>query len=378
MGSKPIPGMSKFYEEDNFTADEARFAAQRIAFGPLVFHAALALRDLGILSELMRAGPAGSDRETLAETLSLSRYAVTVLLESGLGAQLVYLKNDRYHLSKTGYFMLHDEMTRVNMNFVRDVCYSGAANLVASLKEQRPAGLATLADSAVIYEGLASLPEPAKTSWFEFDHYYSDSAFRAALPYVFRNSPTTLMDVGCNTGKFAGHCAEYSADVALTLVDSPSMVRLALENFAALGFEGRATGAGINLLNHTAPLPAQHNAIWMSQLLSCFSEQDVTEILRRGAAALAPGGELFILETFWDQQAHAGGAFSLLQTSLYFTTMANGSSRVYDLNTLEECIFRAGMRVVERHAGLGLSHMLLRCAPTNPTSSGSTSSTEAR
>src|SRR5690606_32451920 len=110
--------------------------------------------------------------------------AVTVLLESALGADLVTTRGDRFVLSKVGYFVLHDDMTRVNLNFVRDICYRGAADLVTSLREQRPAGLQHLGGWRTIYEGISELEEPARSSWFEFDHYYSSSAFPDALPFV--------------------------------------------------------------------------------------------------------------------------------------------------------------------------------------------------
>jgi hypothetical protein len=113
---------------DPMRASEARFAAQRLAFGPLVFHAALALRDLGVLEALMNRGETGATVAELSRELELSAYGITVLLESGLGAGLVALDEGHYRLSKVGYFVLHDEMTRVNLNFVRDICYHAWLN----------------------------------------------------------------------------------------------------------------------------------------------------------------------------------------------------------------------------------------------------------
>ena len=45
----------------------------------------------------------------------------------------------------------------------------------------------------------------------------------------------------------------------------------------------------------------------MSQFLDCFGEADIAKLLERGRAALAPGGRLCILESFWDRQPNDVG-----------------------------------------------------------------------
>lgn len=347
---------------DPMRASEARFAAQRLAFGPLVFHAALALRDLGILEALMNRGEPGATVAELSRELELSAYAITVLLESGLGAGLVALDEGRYQLSKVGYFVLHDEMTRVNLNFVRDICYQGAAQLITSLKEQRPAGLEHLGAWRTIYEGIGSLTEPARSSWFEFDHYYSSSAFPDALPLVFSRPARSLLDVGGNTGKWAVLCAQHHPSVQVTVIDAAPQIEQALARALEAGVAPRIQGTARDLLDHTQQFPQGFDIVWMSQLLSCFAKPDIVSILKRSAAALAPGGRVFVLETFWDRQKYAGASYNLQQTSLYFAAMANGVSRIYDFPSVRDCIALAGLSIDEVHDGLGVSHTLLGCS----------------
>lgn len=347
---------------DAMTASEARFAAQRLAFGPLVFHAALALRDLGILDAVMKRGDTGASASELASELDVSPYAVTVLLESGLGAGLVVLGEGRYQLTKVGYFVLHDEMTRVNLNFVRDICYHGAASLITSLKEQRPAGLEQLGTWRTIYEGIGALAEPARSSWFEFDHYYSSSAFPDALPLVFGAPVHSLLDVGGNTGKWAVLCAEHDPKVEVTLIDAAPQIDQAQARAAHAGVSARVRGTVVDLLDHSQEFPRGFDIVWMSQLLSCFAKPDIISILKRSARALAPGGRIFVLETFWDRQKYAGASYNLQQTSLYFASMANGKSRIYDFESVRDCVTEAGLGIDQVHDGLGVSHTLLRCS----------------
>lgn len=344
------------------TAGDARFAAQKLAFGPLVFHATLALRDLGILRALMAAGEAGATSGEVAEQLDLSPYAVTVLLESGLGADLVELNERRFSLSKVGYFVLHDEMTRVNLNFVRDICYQGAADLITALKELRPAGLHHLGDWENIYQGIDELEEPARSSWFEFDHYYSSSAFPDALPLVFTDPVDRLLDVGGNTGKWAVMCAEHQPTLEVTVLDAAPQIRQVEQRAAASGVEGRVAGVVTDLLDHSQAFPGGFDAVWMSQVLSCFSEQDIVGIVQRAVRALRPGGRVYVLETFWDRQKYEGARYNLQQASLYFASIANGVSRIYDFATVRECLTQAGLVVDAIEDGLGVSHTLLRCS----------------
>ena len=145
----------------------------------------------------------------MAQT-SLPRYAVRVLLEAGLGMHMVWRsgEDERFHLGRLGHFLLEDEMTRVNFDFTRDVCYAAAAHLDESLVEGRPAGLRTLGPWASLYEGLSVLPEPARQSWFAFDHFHSDAAFPDVCARLALNPPASLLDIGCNTGRWASMCLQ--------------------------------------------------------------------------------------------------------------------------------------------------------------------------
>ncbi|WP_285897012.1 methyltransferase, partial [Escherichia coli] len=123
-----------------------------------------------------------------------------------------------------------------------------------SLNEGKPSGLKVFGDWPTIYPALSQLPDAARDSWFAFDHYYSDGAFNAALPYVFANNPTTLYDVGGNTGKWALRCCKFNENIAVTLLDLPQQIVLAKENIANAGFSDRIDFHAVDMLSD-APLP---------------------------------------------------------------------------------------------------------------------------
>ncbi|MBD3391162.1 MAG: methyltransferase [Chitinivibrionales bacterium] len=348
-------------EPDSKSALQCRSDAQKIAFGPVVFHAARLLRDMGILAFLARNRHEGSARDDIMRETGLSEYAVRVLLESGMVSDLVYEKDGRFFMTKTGHFVLNDPMTRVNMDFVNDVCYHGIARLEQALREQRPAGLEVFGDWPTIYEGLPELPDAAQRSWYAFDHYYSDASFAQCLPIMFESRPAKLLDVGGNTGRWALMCLNHSPKVHVTIMDLPKQVSRALANIREQGFGDRAGGHPANLLDHAQAFPAGYDVIWMSQLLDCFGEEDIVGILTRARAAMSDQARLYILETFWDRQRYDAATYCVVNTSLYFTCMANGNSRMYHSADMIRCVEQAGLIVDAGIDDLGIGHTLLVC-----------------
>lgn len=345
------------------TAFDARFAAQRIAFGPVVFQCVRYAWKRGMLQALSESGADGRSVDELAATGRWTAYALKVALETCLSAGVVQRREDgRYVLDKTGYCLLSDRMTQINLNFVHDVCYRGLADLDTALDTERPVGLKALGDWPTLYEGMAELPEPAKTSWFEFDHLYSDTSFPDVLPDVMATAPRHVMDIGANTGKFARLALGAEPSLHLHLVDLPQQLAVAERTLVEAGTRERATLHARDMLDPSATLPTGMDLVWMSQFLSCFSEPAIGSILQRAAQALAPQGQVLILDTLWDSQRYDIATFCLINTSPYFTAMASGNSKVYESGDYIRLAEAAGLRLVARRDGIGYGHSLLRFA----------------
>jgi len=348
------------FGNDKKSAYQAQFDAQKIAFAPIMFQAAKSLRDLGILQAIYE-NEAGLTIEEVAKKLELSVYGVKVLLEAGLSLELVYAKDYRFFITKTGWFVLSDEMTKVNMDFTHDVNYLGFFKLKESIENGKPEGLSVFGDWTTVYEALSQLPEQVRKSWFGFDHHYSDESFPVVLPIIFADKPKKVMDVGGNTGKFSIKCAAYDPDVRVTILDLPGQLADAYKNIAAHGFSDRIDGYPINLLDHSKPYPTGYDVVWMSQFLDCFSQEDIVELLKKAGAAVSANGYIYIMETFWDNQRTDAGRYSLVATSLYFTCIANGCSQMYHTQDMLNLIDKAGLKVVETFEKVGVSHTVLKC-----------------
>lgn len=352
------------YCRETLTAREAQRQAEFIAFGPVIFETARIMLRWGIM-DMLRDSDGGLTADEVAGRAGISLYAAKCLLEASLsiGILLVDADTDRYTISKTGWFLINDPATRVNIKFNHDVNYRGWYYLDESLRQGRPVGLGTFGDWPTVYEGLSRLPDDVRRSWLEFDHFYSDNSFDQALGIVFADRPRTLLDVGGNTGRWALRCVAYDPDVRVTILDLPGQIAMMQSNVAGKPGAGRIDGMSINLLDPEAHMPegCRFDAIWMSQFLDCFSESQIVSILRRAATVMDSGSRLYIMETLWDRQRFEPAAMCLTLTSLYFTAIANGNSKMYHSDDMLRLIDEAGLDVVTIHDGLGHGHSIITC-----------------
>lgn len=352
------------YAKERFTAVEAQRLAQEIAFGPVVFQVSRLMLKFDIFRMLADTAE-GMTLEELTQSTGLSRYAVQVLLESSLTIGTIRLKEDRFFLAKTGWFLLNDPMAKVNIEFNQDVNYLGLYHLEEALVNGKPEGLKVFGEWPTIYEGLSSLPPQVQKSWFAFDHFYSDHSFAEALEIVFAHKLHTLLDVGGNTGRWALQCVGYDPEVQVTVMDLPQQLELMKKAVEGREGAGRIHSHAADLLDENIPFPLDFDAIWMSQFLDCFSENEVTGILSRAARSMSEHTRLYIMETFWDRQKFETASYCLAQISLYFTAMANGNSKMYYSGDMENCIRQAGLEVEQIYDGLGMGHSIVVCRLKN-------------
>lgn len=350
--------LTPMFEADNISAVDAIGRAQMIAFAPYIWEVSLLLKDKGLLLTIEAAGDKGCCIKALAEQHQMNQYAVRVLLEAGLGIGLVFRRDTQYFLSKTGHIFLNHPMTVVNYDFMRDVCAVGAADLEASLENARPEGLKHFGNWPTIYEGLSALPPQVQKSWFAFDHFYSDNAFPEALDWVFEQPTRKILDIGGNTGRWSLKCLAYNDRVQMGIVDLPGQLNMAKANIAAQGYEQRVRFWEADMLQENSRLPEGYDVIWMSQFLDCFSEEQIVRILKKCHLAASAETRVIINETFWDKQRFETSAFVLQMTSLYFTTMANGNSQMYDSKIFQQLVEAAGFEVCQEKNLVGLGHTL--------------------
>lgn len=348
--------LKKSFSKEPYNAPQAQEMAHLYSWGPVIFQVCRLMLKYGIL-ELLHDHQDGLTEEEIVNATGLSDYAAKCLLEASLTTHIILIDptTDRYRLAKTGWFLLRDAMIRADIDFNHDVNYEGWYLLDKALEEGKPAGLRHFGEWATIYEGLSSLPSGVQKSWFGFDHYYSDHSFDEALKIISANKTRHLLDVGGNTGRFAMRCVRYNPSIEVTICDLPQQIVLMRK--ATEGQEGadRIHGVGMNILDESNAFPSdkRYDVIWMSQFLDCFSEAQIVSILRRAAAIMDDDNRIYIMETLWDRQDYVPAAMSLTMTSLYFTALANGNSKMYNTDDMVRLIHQAGLEVETIHDRIG-------------------------
>lgn len=355
--------MLEEYYSDGLSAYEAKSEIQKLSYYPMMFQASRVLKRLGILEVIYQNRRTGISSKDVVEKLNLPYYGVHTLMETGLTIGLLFLRKDElYTITKMGYHLLFDEATEVNMNFTHDVCYKALFHLEESILTERPAGLKEIGvDAETIYPYLSTLEEPIKKSWFDFDHYYSDNAFPKALEIVFKDKPKHILDIGGNTGKWSIKCCGYDPDVKMTIVDLPGQWEKAKENIHNLGLENRVNGIVGDVLSANLDLPDDADAVWMSQFLDCFSEAQIEHILSNIIRNMSDDVTIYIQDLFWDRQKDFAAAYSLHGTTLYFTAVANGNSKMYHSRDMINIIHKVGLEVVLDADQVGEFHTILKC-----------------
>jgi hypothetical protein len=331
-------------------AIQALYEAHKIAFSPFVFQTVNCMYAFNVFEELFATKDGVSIKE-LAQRTSVSEYGISVLIEMAEQAEIVTQKvPGAYKLTNVGYFLARDEMTRVNFNFTNDVCYNGLFNLKEAIRDGKPAGLKVFGDWSTVYEGLSQLPEDVKKAWFEFDHYYSDNSFDDALKIIFKSNPASIFDIGGNTGKWAIASTKYNQDVQVDMFDLPGQLAVAKKNIDSItDIKDRVHYNEIDILNPSTEIKGGADVYWMSQFLDCFSENEIEMILLKIKKNAKKDATIYIMETFIDNQTFPAAAYSLVATSLYFTAIANGNSKMYSSSVFKYILDKAGFECVNEY-----------------------------
>ena len=357
--------LKRVFTKEPYNAQQAQEMAHLYSWGAVIFQVCRLLIKYGIL-DLLNDHREGLTQNEIARAAGLSDYAAKCLLESALTTHIVLIdtETDKYFLAKTGWFLLRDAMIRADIDFNHDVNYEGWFVLDKALEQGQPAGLKHFGDWPTIYEGLSSLPEQVQKSWFGFDHYYSDHSFDEALAIIHANNTRHLLDVGGNTGRFAMRCVASNPTIEVTICDLPQQIKMMKQATDGQPGSERIHGVGMNILDESVAFPTdtRYDVIWMSQFLDCFSEQQIVSILRRAAAVLDSNNRIYIMETLWDRQDYLPAAMSLTMTSLYFTALANGNSKMYNTDDLTRLIRQVGLEIEQIYDRIGNGgHSILVC-----------------
>ena len=139
----------------------------------------------------------------------------------------------------------------------------------------------------------------------------------------------------------------------MKIVDLPGQTSVAEKNALEAGFSERILTFPGNILDEKTTLPNDADAVWMSQFLDCFSLHQITKIAKKICSSVSENCKVYVLEPLWDKQHFLASTYSLQATSLYFTCMANGNSKMYRYEELVNALKEGGLELKTAHHNLG-------------------------
>jgi len=145
------------------------------------------------------------------------------------------------------------------------------------------------------------------------------------------------------------------------ILDLPGQLNVAKQNTKEKGFLDRIDFHQIDLLDKFQKIPQGADTIWMSQFLDCFSDREIVQILKNAYQAADENTNIYIMEPFFDNQDYPAAQYCLTGTSIYFTTIANGNSKMYSKDVMINLAKEAGLEVAEEFPLIGNSyHTILK------------------
>ena len=127
------------------------------------------------------------------------------------------------------------------------------------------------------------------------------------------------------------------------MFDLPGQLAVAKKNIDSItDIKDRVHYNEIDILNPSTEIKGGADVYWMSQFLDCFSENEIEMILLKIKKNAKKDATIYIMETFIDNQTFPAAAYSLVATSLYFTAIANGNSKMYSSSVFKYILDKAG------------------------------------
>jgi hypothetical protein len=152
-----------------------------------------------------------------------------------------------------------------------------------------------------------------------------------------------LLDLGGGPGTYAIHFCLQNQDLAATVFDLPTTRSFAENTIARFNLEGRIAFDSGDY--QTDAVPTGFDVAWLSHVLHSEGNEGCMTLLRKGVAALQPGGMLLVQE-FILNDAKDGPLFpALFSLNMLLGT---GEGRAYSQGELVAMMAAAGLHDIRR------------------------------
>jgi hypothetical protein len=326
-----------------------------IACGHTAFQLLWAGVNLGVFDVLSETP--GLTRNEVAKRIGLRSQPGRILMTGLAALRLVKKDGDRFHNSPIAEQLLTraspDNMVDV-LGWQAHIVYPSEVDFLDSLKQFKNLGLRHFkGDADNIYHRLPHNPFIAQVFHDAMSSLSGSANAQLAQCPVFKDIQH-IVDAGGGDGTNAITLIKAHPHLHVTIFDGEIACEKAREKVAAAGLSKQVH-------MHTGdffkdPFPADIDAILFGHMMTIWSPEKDTALLRRAHDALPSGGRVLVFNMMGDDDEV--GPMSAALGSPYFLTTATGEGMLYSWNEHESFLAGAGFRQTERHV-LPKDHGLL-------------------
>lgn len=300
---------------------------------------------LGVFDSLERRP--NQTAENLRESTGLAERPLRILL-TGLTALRVVVKNtDGYRNAPMTSAMLVKDAPGNWVDVLgwqAHIVYPGQIDFVESLKQNTNVGLKRFpGNEDNLYARLTHDPFLERV-FQDAMSSLSHSANQDFVKNIDLSGVRHLVDAGGGNGENAMTVARAFPQLKVTIFDSPSVCEIAKANIRAAGMEDRVDTRPGNFFE--TDFPQGIDAIMFAHMLTIWSPEKDTALLKRAHDALPKGGRVIIFNMMgWDDET---GPMTTALGSPYFISIATGQGMLYAWKEYEQFLKDAGFAQTQR------------------------------
>lgn len=334
------------------TLDEEGLAA--IATGHTAFQMLWAATEFDLFSLLSQRG--SLSLEEIGVELALERQPADILMQGLLSLRLVVKRGERYvnaPVSERRLVRGKPECLIPLLGWQHHIVFKGLLDFADSLRENRNVGLRHFEGrGATIYERISSDPD-LETIFHKSLSCLSSQANREMAEVANLAGTKHLVDLGGGDGTNAINLVKRHPGLKATVFDGATVVDGARKKIEAEGFAGRV---GVHPGNFFAdPFPAGADAFLLGHILTIWSSERNTELLRKCRRALPAGGRVLVYNMVANDEGD--GPLMCTMGSAYFQCIATGEGKLYRGSEIEGWLRDAGFATITR-TPLPMAHVL--------------------
>lgn len=326
-----------------------------IGCGHTAFQLLWAGVQLGVFDVLSKEP--GLTRDEIAQRIGIQSQPARILMTGLAALRLVRKAGERFSNPP----IVERLLTRASPENMIDVLgwqayivYPSEVDFLESLKQFKNVGLRHFkGDADNIYQRLPHNPFIAQV-FHDAMSSLSRSANAELAKLALFDQIRHMVDAGGGDGTNAIALAQAHPQLKVTVFDNEVACEKAREKVAQAGLADRIdTRVGDFFVD---PFPQGIDAVFFGHMMTIWSNERCTGLLRRAYDALPEGGRVLIFNMMGDDDEV--GPMSAALGSPYFLTTATGEGMMYSWREHEARLAAAGFRQAERHV-LPKDHGLL-------------------